>query len=177
MNAKERKALLFRKTRPHAREFVLMDGDKYSKDTGILWAAYQSGSFKIAPDMSQEDFVQELQATVDQYQSMWLIDDDNASFSKGRGAVALVGSKVVDLIVEPEFMFFKWATCRNVLKCTVAFLNMVKSSSKTGILIVRTSNEKRQVADHMRKYDLLYFIGKSRENEYLYSIRGFGSAT
>lgn len=176
MTPKERKSWLFKKSRPNVRPFVLMDGEKYSKDTGILWAAYQAGSFKISAGMTQEQFAEELKTTVENYSAIWIIDDDNALYSSGRGPVALVVSKVVDLIVEPEFMFFKWATCRNVLRATVAFLNMAKSSTKTGILLVRADAKKRKMADHMKKYELLFFMGKSKESEYLYSIRGFGSA-
>jgi hypothetical protein len=29
--------------------------------------------------------------------------------------------------------------------------------------------------DHLKRYDILYFVGKAADNEYLYSIRGRGS--
>jgi hypothetical protein len=174
MTPKERKDLIFRKSRPLARRFEVMDGGNYSKDTGILWAAYQAGSFEMPTDLTQEEFMGEIEATMQKFQDLWIIDDDTKKYSTGRGPVGLVGSNSIGLIVEPKFMFFKWASCRNVLKSTVAFLNMIKGSLRTGIILIRVNN-KRSVAEHLKKYDLLFFLGKSNDNEYLYSVRGRGS--
>jgi hypothetical protein len=175
MTPSERKAALFKKSRPNVRPFSVMDGDKYSRDSGILWAAYQAGSFKIEPGLTQEEFAGKMLETVDSYDKVWIVDDGSKSYAGGEGPVAMVVSKTAGMIVEPNFMFFKWATCKNILRCTVAFLNMVKSSTKTGILLIRADSTRRSVAEHMKKYGLLYFMGKSDGDEYLYSIRGLGS--
>lgn len=176
MNPGDKKSMLFKKSRPNVRKFILMDGEAFSRDTALLWAAYQAGSFKMEPGLSQEDFVKQVMVTAEQFETLYVVDDANKNFKGGLGPVVLVGAKQAGLIVEPQFMFFKWATCRNVLRCTVAFLNMVKSSTKTGILLVRATDEKRSVAEHMKKYGLLFFMGKSGDDEYLYSVRGLGSA-
>lgn len=175
MTPKEKQRLLFKRSTPMVRPLNIMDGDKVSKDSGVLWAAYKQGSFPIAPDMTQEDFIVELDATTKGFNEVWIIDDDSSAYSSGRGPVAMVAVQAVGLIVEPRFTFFKWATCRNVLKSTVAFLHKIRRSAKTGIMLVRTDGARQSVADHMHKYGLLFFIGKSAENEYLYSGRGRGT--
>ena len=176
MTPKERRELIFKKSRPEIRKFEVMDGEKYSKDVGILWAAYQAKSFQLPEGMTQEEFVVEIGKTVSGFQNLWVIDDDTKTYPSGRGAIGLVGANASGLIVEPRFMFFKWATCKNVLRAMVAFLSKVKGSLKTGIILIRTDKEKQSIADHMKKYDLMFFVGKSAENEYLYSGRGRGSA-
>ena len=176
MTPKERKDLIFRKSRPEIRKFALMDGEHYSKDVGILWAAYQAKSFALREGMTQEEFMVEIDATMHGFQNIWIIDDDTKTYTSGRGPIGLVGANASGLIVEPRFMFFKWATCKNVLKAMVAFLSKVKGSLKTGIILIRTDKERQVIADHMKKYDLMFFVGKSAENEYLYSGRGRGSA-
>ena len=43
--AKLRRERLFRKTRPMVRRLEIMDGEAYTRDIGVLWAAYKAGSF------------------------------------------------------------------------------------------------------------------------------------
>jgi hypothetical protein len=175
LTAKELRERLFKKSRPQARRLEILDGDQYSKDMGVLWAAYKAGSFSMPTLLSQEDFVKLIEESFKEFQHMWVIDDDNNAFSSKRGPVALVGANSVNLIVEPKFLFFKWASKRNALRSVVAFLNMIRNSKKTGIALVRTTKDKMTLPDHLKKYDMLYFIGKSAENEYLYTVRGRGT--
>lgn len=172
MTPKEKLRKLFLKSRPDVRPLKIMDGEKYSKDAGILWAAYKAGSFTIEPNMTQEQFMMAIDATIKGFATVWIIDDDTKAYSSGRGPVGLVGSNSAGLIVEPRFTFFKWATCRNVLKATVAFLHKTRRAVNTGIVLIRIDGEKRGIAEHMKKYGLLFFVGKSDQNEYLYSGRG-----
>lgn len=175
MTPKERKDLIFKKSRPLARKLAIMEGDNFSKDAGILWAAYKAGSFTIEPGLTQEQFMEIIDTTFKTFQNVWIIDDDTSAYSSGRGPIGIVAANAIGLIVEPKFTFFKWATCRNILKATVAFLTMLKGSLETGIILIRSDDTTRGVTDHMKKYNLLYFIGKSGEREYLYSGRGRGS--
>ena len=175
MTPKERRDRLFKKGKPLARKLVILNGEGYSKDVGILWAAYKAGSFEFPEGMTQEDFVAAVSGLIDQYGQAWIMDDVNISFSDKRGQVCIVFATIVGLLVEARFGFFRWATKRNILRVTASFLNMIKNSSKTGICIVRTDKDRRNLCDHLKQYDLLYYIGRSAENEYLYSIRGRGS--
>lgn len=141
---------------------------------GILWAAYKSGSFNMPKELGQEEFIKQIEGVFSSFKDVWIVDDDNRNFSKGRGPVGLVMANSVDLLIEAKFGFFKWATKRNMLRVMAAFLNMIRSSRKTGVCMVRTSKDRMTLPNHMKKYDLLYFVGRVSENDYLYSIRGRG---
>ena len=175
MTPKERRDRLFKPERPVVRRLEIFDGETYSKDMGILWSAYKAGSFHMPPDLKQEDFVKAIEDQFSSFHQVWIVDDRNKAFQKGNGQVGLVLTQVTDLIVDARFGFFKWATKRNILRTTAAFLNMVKHSTKTGICLVRADREQRVLPNHLKDYDLLYYVGKSSEKEYLYSIRGRGS--
>ena len=166
---------LFRKSRPEARRLEILDGETYSRDLSVLWAAYKAGSFKLKAALTQEEFVIQIEQIMTSYQHSWVIDDDNKSFSSGRGPVALIGANIIGLIIEPRALFFKWASRRNILRASIAYLNMIRHSKKTGIVLVRTERNHMTLPDHLKRYDMLYFIGKSAENEYLFSVRGRGS--
>lgn len=157
------------------RRLEILDGETYSSDMGVLWAAYKAGSFNLKPGLSQEGFVKEIEGFFSNFSQVWIVDDRNRSFSKDKGQVGLILTNAVDLLIEARFGFFKWATKRNMLRASAAFLHMVKSSSKTGICMVRTTKDKRTLPDHLKDYDLLYYVGKTSTDEYLYSIRGRGS--
>ena len=154
MTPKERRDLIFKKSRPDIRKFEVMDGEKYSKDVGILWAAYQAKSFPLPEDMTQEEFMVEIDKTMNGFQRVWVIDDDTKTYASGRGPIGLVGANSAGLIVEPRFMFFKWATCRNILKSVVAFLSMIKGSVKTGIVLVRAGKDKVKPGQQPWEYNL-----------------------
>lgn len=141
----------------------------------ILWAAYKAGSFHFPPDLTQEDFVSRIEKEFSVYTQVWIVDDRNSSFSSGRGPTGLFLTNVMGFIVEPRVAWFKWATKRNMLRAVAAFLNMVKHSTKTGICLVRTTNGDRVMADHLKDYDLLHYLGRSTDNEYLYTVRGRAS--
>ena len=175
MTPKERRDRLFKSSRPLVRRLEVMDGEQYSSDMALLWAAYKAGSFHLPEGLSQEDFVKAIEEYFANFKQVWIVDDRNESFSKKNGQVGIVLTNSVDLLVEARFGYFKWATKRNILRMTAAFLNMVKHSTKTGVCLVRTTKDKMKLPDHMKKYDLLYFVGRVAPNEYLYSIRGRGS--
>jgi hypothetical protein len=175
LNAKERRERLFKNSRPVIRRLEILDGESYSKDMSVLWAAYKAGSFSIPPGMTQEQFVAAIEQGLSDYQQSWIIDDKSKSFAAGHGQIALVGTNTTGMMVEVRPLFFKWASKRNILRASVAFLNMLRHSKKTGIVLVRTQKEKMTLPDHLKQYDLLYFLGQSDESEYLYSVRGRGN--
>ena len=175
MKAKELRDRLFRKNRPVIRRLEILDGETYSDDMRVLWAAYRAGSFVLPEGLTQEQFVSAIEDGLNAYSQAWIIDDANGSFSAGHGQIALVGTNAIGMMVEVKPLFFKWATKRNILRASVAFINMLRHSKKTGIVLVRTQKEKMTLPDHLKQYELLYFLGQAAENEYLYSVRGRGN--
>ena len=181
MNLKEpftklrNKDRLFKPEKPLVRRLEVMDGESYSADMGVLWAAYKAGSFNLAAGLTQEEFVTVIESFFARFGQVWVVDDKNIGFSKGRGQVGLVLTNTAGLLIEAQFGFFKWASKRNILRTAAAFLNMVKHSQKTGMCMVKTTKDKRTLPDHLKDYGLLFYVGKISENEYLYSVRGRAS--
>lgn len=176
MNFKERRDRLFKRGRPHFRKADLMNLDgSYGPDMGILWAAYKHGSFQAPEGMTQEQFADWIIAQAKNFTSVWIGEDDNKHLKGGRGPVGVVSITQNDLLVLASGQPFKWALKRNVLKLAVGFLHMITLSAKTGVCMVKVDKKSQGIADHMKKYGLLHFVGKTGQDEFLYSIRGRGS--
>jgi hypothetical protein len=175
MTAKDRRDRLFKKGRPHFRKAELLDGDSYGKDMGLLWAAYKAGSFNAKEGLTQDEFAQWILEHSKLFMELWIGEDESDAFSVKRGGVGVVGVNYQDLLVTAEGQVFKWATKRNVLRLCVGFLHMVTHSKKTGVCMVKANNETQKLADHMKEYGLLHYVGKTGQNEFLYSVRGRGS--
>lgn len=174
MSPKERRDRLLKKEKPYVRRMEILDGETYSSDMGVLWAAHKAGTFGLG-ELSQEDFVTLMEKELSVFEKVFVVDDNNKAYGKGRGPVALIGTNVSGLIVEPRPIFFKWATKKNILRASVSFLNMLKHSSKTGVCFVKAKKDKRTLPNHLKDYDMLYYVGKVSDSDYLYSIRGRGS--
>lgn len=177
MSPKDRRTAIFRSGKPLVRELKIMDGDEYSKDVGVLWVAYKAGSFSmLPPDLTQEAFLSFIENLQTQFQTLWVIDDVNRAFpTSGKGPVMLVGTSTASLLVKAEASALAWANKRNLIRCAAAFLQMIRHSKKTGVCMVSAKKSDRSFLFHMRKYDLLHYIGRVAENEYLFSVRGIGS--
>lgn len=176
MNAKEKRDRLFKKGRPHFRKADLLNLDgSYGPDMGLLWSAYKAGSFKAPEDLTQEQFAQWIVNTAKRFTTLWIGEDESKAFRTGKGAVGVVGALQEGLLVSIEWSALKWATKKNILRSSVAFLHMVTKSRGTGICAVKGTKEAVPLLDHLKEYGLLYYIGKTNPDEYLYSVRGRGS--
>ena len=153
-----------------------MDGEQYSKDAGILWAAYQAKSFPDLPEaLTPEQFAEAVDGLQKRFGQVWMIDDYNKAFKDKRGPVAMACTISHDLVVNAEGTAFKWATKKNILRVSAAFINMVRHSEKTGVLMVKANESSVGLCWHLKKYGLLFYVGKAAKEEYLFSHRGRGS--
>ena len=176
ISPRDRRERIFKKSRPHFRKAELLNLDgTYGQDMGILWAAYKAGSFIAPGEMDQVQFADWVVNQARRFTTLWIGEDESKAFKSGKGAVAIVGTNNDGLLVTAEGQPLKWATKKNLLRASVAFLFMITKSAKTGICMVKGSKENRPLLDHMNKYGLLYYIGKTNPGEYLYSVRGRGS--
>lgn len=176
MTPTQRRERLFKKSRPFIRPLEIKSDEGYTKDAGRLWAAYRKGAFQRLPrDLTQEAFATWLAAMPDSFSQVWLVDDDCPLYADGRGPIGIVGATKEDLLVGLEADVFPWATKRNVLRSSVAVLKMLVESEKTGLLTVKVPGKLRDAASHMKKYDLLYYVGRIAEDVFLYAMRGRGS--
>lgn len=142
---------------------------------GVLWAAYKAGSFKAAEDMTQETFADWILDQSRSFKDLLIGEDRSEAYKGDWGPVGIVGVNSQNLLVEATGQAFKWATKRNILRLSVAFLHMITLSKKTGVCMVKTDGETQKLADHMKDYKLLFYIGKTGQDEYLYAVRGRGS--
>ena len=168
---------LFKKDRPFIRPLNIYDGDKYHKDMGILWAAYLRDEYYDFPkDMSQEEFanyVEEISKTTE----LLMIEDFNSGY-KNRGPVAFVMVYYPDYWrMQPHAVFFSWATPKNILRASVAFLQKVRYSRTVGVCIIHALQKSKNLFDRCIQYGVLSFVGKMRRgdprgDDFIYSVRG-----
>lgn len=177
MTPKQRRATLFKHGKPHVRQLEIMDGENYSKDMGVLWVAYKAGSFAMLPkDLTQDQFLSFMENLKSKFHKLWIINDANPAFpTSGKGPVMIVGTTTANLLVRAEGSALAWANKRNLIRCAVAFLQMIRSSTKTGVCMVSARKENRGFMFHMRKYNLLHYVGRVDADEYLFAVRGAGS--
>lgn len=175
MTAKELRDRLFKKGRPRFRKAELVGEEGYGKDMPILWAAYKAGSFEASDGMTQEQFAEWILAQSRGFKDLLIGEDKSVHFKGGVGPVVVVGVNQQNLMVEAVGQAFKWATKRNILRLSVAFLHMITLSKKTGVCMVKTGSKDQKLADHMKGYKLLFYVGRTGKDEHLYAVRGRGS--
>lgn len=175
MTAKELRDRLFKGGRPRFRKAELVSPEGYGKDMKILWAAYKAGSFEAEPGMTQEQFAEWILAQANSFKDLLLGEDKSQAYQGDWGPVVVVGVNQDGLLVNAVGQSFKWATKRNILRLSVAFLHMITHSKKTGVCMVKADKKTQTLADHMKSYKLLFYVGKTGESEYLYAVRGRGS--
>ncbi len=169
---KEMWRTLFRAERPLIRKLAIKQGEGFTKDIGVLWAAYKAGSFADLPEgMNEADFLTAIEA-LQKEKTVWLIDDFNPAYKDKRGPVAMACTSSADLIVSVEGCAFKWATKRNLLRCAASFLHLIRQSRATGVCMVKCNKAGETLMKHLMKYKVLYFMGCAAKDSYLYSARG-----
>ena len=175
--SKEKRDRLFKKGRPFVRELQLFDGEKFHNDLAILWVAHTKAPFTWLPDgLAQADFAAAIQE-IYQGEDLLIAEDDNRQFKNKKGAVALFSLKTNGWKYEPHVQFMPWATKKNILKATVAFLQYVRYSKKVGCIVVYSLENSLPLFDKCCEYGVLHRVGPipngdPRGDEWLYTIRG-----
>lgn len=170
--AKDRRNALFGKHRPVVRRLEILDGEQYSRDMAVLWAAYIAGSFKWPSGLSQEDFVSSVEQMLGMFSQVWIVDDHSTAFGNGRGPISLIGTKAEGLAITAEGLPFKWATKRQIMKQAVAFLQMLRKSSKVGVCFIKATPQTFNLMKHLHNYDVAHYVGKIANDAFLFAIRG-----
>lgn len=174
MNPKERRDRLFKSSRPNIREMSLMDNEGYTKDMGILWGAYKMGSFG---ETTQEDFAHHMMSEVQPYAKKWLVEDFNAKYESGYGAVGMVCAVYNGWELEPRLEMFPWSTPRNTLRTAVSFLQMMRYNKDIGIVNIYSLEDSKKFFHHVSKYGVLNYAtkipnGDASGDRYIYYVRG-----
>ena len=83
-NPKEKRSLLFKHGKPFIRPIQIYQDDEYSRDVGILWAAYKRHPFEIfGPDLDQEQFVESLEILSSEADLLFIEDKNRGYDDKG----------------------------------------------------------------------------------------------
>ena len=176
----ERRARLFRNGKPTLRPAKLLNEDgSYGEDMGVLWAAYKAGSFPLVDDQGLEpaQFGQLIVNLCAGLSDVVIAEDVSNQYAAGRGPVAFVGIRNDGWRYEPHVDFFAWATPRNVLRSTVAFLQFMRYHKDVGVCIVRSLPPHVPLFKRIEKYAVLNYVGKifrgtPRGDEHMFSVAG-----
>jgi hypothetical protein len=166
---------LFRKSKPLLRPFISHENSELGPDMGILWAAYKRGSFQF-PEMDERQFTEFILQQLSKYASVWMMEDENKGFRSGRGPVCVIPIHTNGWKILPEVYWFSWATLRNKLRCSVAFVQKTRYDKTVGCCEIRTIEPK--LPQHLIKYISTFrFVGKvwfgtPKGDQYIYSIKG-----
>lgn len=149
MKPRERRDILFKKSKP-----VFRPGTQ--PDFGWLWASYElSGG-----EMEKEEFIDNRVFTLAKYQLVTFIEDENKVFESGKGPVGIIAAKDDGWTVEPHVEWFHWATKKNILRGTVAFLMILRYSKDVGVSLIKPHLEHKLFYKKMKKYVPIYPVGK-----------------
>ena len=104
------------------------------------------------------------------------MEDFNKSFKSGIGPVLVFQTCGNDWRITPHAQMFPWATPRNILRCYVSFLHMIKYK-KIGVCVVLGLKHVVPLYEKCVEYGVLFRSGMiaggdPRGDEYIYSIRG-----
>jgi len=173
---KEKRDRLFKGGRPNIRPLIISEGDRYSRDLGILWAAHNRVPFYDFPkDLSRENFAKSVE-DISKIRELLIIDDYSKEYTSGNGPIAVFFISGDGWRIEPHTVIFPWATARNKLRCAVAFLQMARYK-KIGVCLIKSIKESKPLFDKCIEYGVLHYVGRiingdPRGDEYLYSVRG-----
>jgi hypothetical protein len=147
-----------------------MDGEEYADDVKLLWAAHSKKRFSFVEDHDQETFIKRLDSRME------IIEDRNPAFD-GAGPVCLVTNRSDGWKVMPKAEFFPWASPRNILRCTVFYLQKLRYDKNTGVCVVYCLRDSLSLMNKAKEYGVLFASGKilggqRAGDEYIFSIRG-----
>ena len=177
MTPKERRDILFKKSRPFLRPLEILNGEGYSQDLKTLYVAHKHKPFLGLPEgIEPTDFM----AALEQWSSQvpFLVSEDMSPAFEQGGIVA-IGTMAFDgWKLEPHVEFMPWASARNKLTTAVAFFQKLRYDSDVGICIIHARGQ--TLFDHAARYFPPGFIRKvgkiphgfPDEDDYLYSVRG-----
>ena len=142
-------------------------------DIRWMWAAAKRAGFDGDSDAFNR-FVEPFLAGADK---VFMLEDTNAEFANGSGPVGIVLANYDGWALVPHVVWFDWATARNILRCTVGFLQAMRYAQGTGIIKINSSHENNAWFKWLKRYIPIYLAGRiphGREDgdEYIFYLRG-----
>lgn len=175
---KDKRDRLFKKGRPFLRPFLIMNGEEYHRDLGVLWVAHKKNPFQWLPEnITQEQFASEI-IGLTKTGELVVAEDRNKSFKEGVGIVALIIVRTDDQWkFEPHAQFMPWSTTKNKLRTCISFFQYVRYNKKIGVCVVESLDNSIPLFDKCCEYGVLHKVGKiingdPRGDETIYSVKG-----
>lgn len=121
---------------------------------GILWANYKQGGFPNLPEgLEQSEFAENFLQWLASFNSAFFIEDKTKAFKAGTGPVCMVVVLTDGDIIKPIPIVFAWASTRNKLRSTTAFIHFAKYSSDVAVCVIYTTREEEEMMRRQRRYE------------------------
>jgi hypothetical protein len=170
VKAKAKRERLFKRSKPFFRPFT-------DNDLGILWAAYKKGGFKLPEDLKEQDFLDLWKQIEVGWNYTVIGEDDCKAYKSGRGPVCMIAARTDGWKHEPHIEWFPWASTRNILRGSVAYLHKTRYDKQVGVCLMRSLEETRHLFERLEQYGVAFPVGKvpfgdARGDEYLFYVKG-----
>lgn len=166
MNPKERRKRLFGEQHPIVRKIQLND---------LRWLY---GAHKLSGgELTQEEFSEFFARESSCYEEIFVIDDFNAKYKNKWGAIGIMPCKYDGWRLEPVADWFPWATPKNILRSSVAFLLYCRYSKDIGVTLIHSPDNNKEFFKKIKQYVSLYPLkpipgGMPEGNDNMFYIRG-----
>lgn len=168
---KEKRKRLFHHSKPNIRTFEGLD------DLLWLWTSYKLENPET--EHTEQSFIQEFGNVFLSYDFVYVIEDGNKKLPENHGIIAFVYGVVDDdgWKYEPHVHYMMWATKKNILRTTIAYLQKMRFSKQVGFISIFAKDKHKNLFDKAWEYLDLRKI-KSIPNFYpdgsvnLYMLRG-----
>jgi hypothetical protein len=125
-----------------------------STDLPALWQAYKMDSFPLAPtELSAEAFRDFIGEVCSRHSACIIVE-----CPQGR-PVCFVGMVNDGWILTPHVDFFTGVSARTILRCNLAFFNLVANSAEVGVCIIRTLKNTLNLFRHLERKKVLSYVG------------------
>lgn len=165
-SAKIRRERLFRTGKPVVRPAI------YS-DIRWLWAAAKRNGF----DGTAEEFTAQTEPLLAQADRLFMLEDLNREYSKGSGPVGLVLANYDGWALVPHVEWFPWATPRNILRCSVGFLQAMRYTQDVGVIKIFAEGRTAKWFKRLKRYVAISVggripYGRDTGEECIFYLRG-----
>ena len=110
--------------------------------------------------MDQREFTKNALIELNKFSRVYVAEDENAQFQDRKGPVAIVTANYDGWKIEPNMVFFPWATRRNRLKTVVGFLMYQRFQPDIGSIQLRSDEDGRDFFKRLADYLPLRVGGK-----------------
>ena len=164
--AKARRDRIFRSGKPRIRPMVY-------DDIRWLWVAARRQDY----DGNPEDFSRETEPLLAAADKLFMLEDSNREFTEGVGPVGVVLANYDGWTLAPHVEWFPWATPRNILRCSVGFLQLMKYTHDVGCVKIFATAENAPWFKRLKRYIAINLGGRipggrPSGEEYIFYLRG-----